>query len=106
MFRNLFHLRLSRNSLSTAATTRLEVVPIHTPACRNGAVARLGCRSSSQLEFFRVFLDFYMHEDLLQSQGDDLQQLHDNIYQDYQFVSSFNSVSDRFARKVLKTVRT
>ena len=47
-----------------------------------------------------------MHEDLLQSQGDDLQQLHDNIYQDYQFVSSFNSVSDRFARKVLKTVRT
>ncbi|OLQ01798.1 hypothetical protein AK812_SmicGene15422 [Symbiodinium microadriaticum] len=55
-----------------------------------------------QLEFFGVLLDFYMHEDLLQSQGDDLQQLHDSIYQDYQFVSSFNSVSDRLARKIVR----
>ena len=47
-----------------------------------------------------------MHEDLLQSQGDDLQQLHDSIYHDYQFVSSFNSVSDRLARKIVRIVRT
>ena len=59
-----------------------------------------------QLEFFGVLLDFYMHEDLLQTQGDDLQQLHDSIYQDYQFVSSFNSVSDRLAGKIVRIVRT
>ena len=59
-----------------------------------------------QLEFFGVLLDFYMHEDLLQSQGDDLQQLHDSIYHDYQFVSSFNSVSDRLTRKIVRIVRT
>ena len=59
-----------------------------------------------QLEFFGVLLDFYMHEDLLQSQGDALQQLHDSIYHDYQFVSSFNSVSDRLTRKIVRIVRT
>ena len=59
-----------------------------------------------QLEFFGVLLDFYMHEHLLQSQGDVLLRLHDSIYQELQFVSSFNSVSDRLARKIMRTVRT
>ena len=56
-----------------------------------------------QLEFFGVLPDFYMHEDLLQSQGDALLCLHNSLYQNHQFVSSFNNVSDSVARKKILT---
>ena len=59
-----------------------------------------------QLEFFGVLLDFYMHEDLLQSQGDALLCLHNSLFQNHQFVSSFNNVSDSVARKIMCIVRT
>ena len=58
-----------------------------------------------QLEFLGLLLDFHMHEDLLQSQGDVLLELHDSIYSSHRYVCSFNSVPPRIARKMISLVQ-